>query len=788
MKRCINTKIHGVFFSIIVGLTIFMFLLVSGKIHYGFVDEKYVDTDVFSSFDNRELNIEQKDIIEQEITLPQGTLKSFSLKYHRDLFEPGLEIEIELCDEKNGKVLRKWVENGSDIEEDGFREYSISTQIAKKINKAELKIKANKNTNVLYCSQTDSLNGERFYINGEEQQGDLIIRLVQNKYVVNTLFFGAAICVFVMILCYLIIYYKLYRKILKAIKKIVCEIQKLDKVTMLKEILSMIAIFLLSFLIEKMISHYNVNTINDFNEYRLLFFVAFIMFIYLFVKMKAYIVQRPECVFITLLFIVGALYVIIMPAEAEISWDEAIHYWRAVGVSHALTGKTNIADSWVYWHSGIGYMLPNSIENLRIGQSSVQALYDSGKMVAANTDILGQMEVVAYLPSAIGLIIGRVLHLPHMIIFHLGAAMNMLLYIILVYYSVKRLKSGKMICITVASVLNCVFLASVYSSDSWITGFCMLGTTYFIGVMQEEGTLCKKDMLIMLGAYSLAFMPKAIYFPLFLIFMLLPREKFETKRQYVLFRVTLLALCATFCLEMVVSFKWFAIIFLTLWIFIYYGYRLIMKLKKKQLIYLIVFAVIVGGIIGYFVIAYLLPKMLGTGDLRGGSEVNSAGQVQFVMMHPIQYTKILTKFILGKYLSFQNDLQMVFNTFGYLGQSFFGTISFIFLWFVAFTDKRKCDSWVIYNRVKMSMIVLQTVIMLLIATALYISFTPVGYESVNGCQARYLLPLYPGFFLMIGTNKMRNEISEKIYNGGIIVVNILILLLSAWQVVVKCYY
>ena len=38
-----------------------------------------MDTDVFSSFDNRELNIEQKDIIEQEITLPQGTLKSFSL-------------------------------------------------------------------------------------------------------------------------------------------------------------------------------------------------------------------------------------------------------------------------------------------------------------------------------------------------------------------------------------------------------------------------------------------------------------------------------------------------------------------------------------------------------------------------------------------------------------------------------------------------------------------------------------------------------------------------------------
>ena len=54
----------------------------------------------------------------------------------------------------------------------------------------------------------------------------------------------------------------------------------------------------------------------------------------------------------------------IIPAESEMSWDESIHYWNAVGVSHPLSGYANKAEEWLYWHSGIGYGLPNSIDAL----------------------------------------------------------------------------------------------------------------------------------------------------------------------------------------------------------------------------------------------------------------------------------------------------------------------------------------------------------------------------------------------------------------------------------------
>ena len=581
-------------------------------------------------------------------------------------------------------------------------------------------------------------------INGEEQDGDIILRMTQNLYVVSTVVWGIIISCLIAVFCFIILYYKIWNLIKEKVG-ILCSRLKTQRKNVLKTGGVLFLILLLSIIIEKAISHYNLlpyNTVGAFNEYRCLFFVSVMICIYSFVKLKAYIIEKPEYVFLVLIAIVGVLYVMIMPAEAEISWDEAIHYWRAVGVSHALSAKTNYADSWIYWHSGIGYRLPNSIENLKIAHNNLQMMYDEGRMITSNTDILEQILAVAYIPSAIGLIIGRALNIPYMLTYHLGAAMNMLLYIILVYFSVKRLKSGKMICITVACVLDSVFLASVYSSDSWITGLCMLGTSYFIGNMQEDGKVCKKDRAIMLISYLLAFMAKAVYFPLFLLFLFLPME------------------------------KWFLIILIITWLCVYGCYLLLNKLTRIQIISISAVCIIVGIIVGYFGIMYVLPGLLGVGDLRGGSEVNSAGQVVFIMKNPVVYAKILIKFMLNQYLSFQADLQGVFNTFGYMGQSSFATISFVLLWFVVFTDKKKVDIGIV----------------ILIATALYVSFTPVRYESINGCQARYLLPLYAGIFMMIGSNKIENKMSEKLYNSGVIIANILILLLSAWQVVVRLYY
>lgn len=774
--------------GIVLGIFLFFFLYASGVIKYGKTIEKYADTDVYSAFSNRELTIDEKDVLKQDIIGDNGELNSFSLKYHPDQFIDGLVMEIFLCDASSNEVLQCWIEDGENIAQDGFREYVVENS-KKSTDSYYIEVHSNQKTNAIFCTEDDSLKGGNFYVNDELQEGDLVIRLTQTKYVINTLIWGIVLSFFGAFFLVLCLYCKVWLYLWKRGKMVWEHIKNnLREYAINFIVFCLIGVF--GICIEVFFSNFNIfqyNTIGAFNEYRYAFIVVVVLCIFCAIRFRTYFGKEPEKIFLILFFIIGMLYVLVMPAEAEISWDESIHYWRAVSVSNALSGQANVAESWLYWHSGTGFTLPNSIEYLRIVQNNVQEMYNTGMAVSANTDFLGTMGAVAYIPSAIGLIIGRGLRLPYSWIFQLGAAMNMILYLVLIYCSMKRLKSGKMILVIISSMATPLFLASVYSSDSWIVGFTSLGAAYFLGCMQEEKKVSNKDLIIMVGAFSLAFMPKAIYCVLFLVFLLIPSEKFCNTRQCMLFRVTTVALCITFIFEMVLSFKWFILLFMLSWIGIYFCIILLKRLTKKQKI--VVLVVFVGVIIlcALLCIYYILPMLLGGGDLRGGAEVNSAEQVRFIIENPIRYAKILLRYLKNNYLAFQGGLQVPFRTFGYIGESTNHVITFVLLWIVSFTDKREDDQWKQYNKVKITSFAIIAIVIVLVATALYISFTPVSYETINGCQPRYLLPMMFLFFALIGTNKVRNEMSVKIYNSGIILIMSAISLLNVWQVVIQFY-
>ena len=789
IKVC-KKKIKYVILGLVLSCVIFLGLLLSGKIQYGDVIEKYADSEIYGVYANRELHMGKGDVLEQNLIKGNGQFNSFSLKYHMELFSPGLQFDIELCNAKTGDVLENWIENGENIGEDGFGEYIFSKSDTKLYNDLLIRITANKENNALYCSNVDSSHGVDFKINGIRQEGDLILRLTQKKYILNTVIWGVICSSILGMFLSFFIGQKMWKKIHIVLHELI-EYLKNNIKTILKYSIGVTLIILISYVIEKILSSFNIlayNTIGAFNEYRFIFICAGLLSAYVFIRMLGLFKKKPECVFATLLLIIGVMYVVIMPSQVEVSWDESIHYWNAVGVSHALDGKTNVADDWIYWHSGVGYTLPNSIDNLRTSQNQIQALYDTQQLTASNTDILSKINVVAYIPSAIGLVIGRILNLPQLCIFHLGAAMNMLLYVALTYFSMKQLKSGKMILSTVACLTTSVFLASVYSTDSWIIGFSMLGFSTFLGTMQEESKITNRKLIVMLVSFTLAFMPKAIYSPLLLLYMLIPQEKFENEKQCELFRITTLSLFITLFLEMIVSFKLFIFIMGISWLLSYFVYMKGKKLSKNQLIVIAVVCCILLLIVGYLGARFVLPLMLGQGDMRGGKDVNSAEQVRVILNHPWGYCKILGRYLLTNYLNYQGALQIVFKTFGYLGEASFGAVSFALLWIVSFTDKNNNDMWKRYNMYKISICIIDAVLIILIPTALYISFTPIGYETINGCQPRYLLPLFSGFFLVVGSNRIRNGVSSKAYNGMVVGVNMLLLLLSAWEVVVRFYY
>ena len=73
----------------------------------------------------------------------------------------------------------------------------------------------------------------------------------------------------------------------------------------------------------------------------------------------------------------------------------------------------------------------------------------------------------------------------------------------------------------------------------------------------------------------------------------------------------------------------------------------------------------------------------------------------------------------------------------------------------------------------------------LVATALYISFTPLGHSTINGCQARYLVPMLAPLLLLV-TGQRFNIIKNKtIYNGCILAMSSIAVILEIYLRVIK---
>ena len=122
--------------------------------------------------------------------------------------------------------------------------------------------------------------------------------------------------------------------------------------------------------------------------------------------------------------------------------------------------------------------------------------------------------------------------------------------------------------------------------------------------------------------------------------------------------------------------------------------------------------------------------------------------------------------------------------------SFFNLVSETFyiilftLLFVGFTDtENNCLKK--YHRVLLFVALLG--IILLIWTALYLSFTPVGFNTINGVQPRYFIPFIFPLMICIQSKDIQNKINERKYNSIIFVVMSFAVLLSIFELILKSY-
>ena len=252
-----------------------------------------------------------------------------------------------------------------------------------------------------------------------------------------------------------------------------------------------------------------------------------------------------------------------------------------------------------------------------------------------------------------------------------------------------------------------LYLAVNFSCDAFIFSLTALGFAYFIGELQrKDEPLSTKNAVIMLSAVALAAAPKPIYFILLAPMLFLPKEKLGSKQRTLRFRAAVLLLMLLVALT--------------------------------------------------FVLPFLINTDTYT-DVRGGADVSASGQIKYILSQPFAYAKTLFRFLAGWFSFGESAPYTVFYAYVYRGSSFLGTLYLALLLFVTVADRtrEKTPDLSVESRYRIPSLLTLFLAVCLIVTSLYVGFTPVGADFVNGCQFRYVFPLLPLLLYVLGSIRLR---------------------------------
>lgn len=401
--------------------------------------------------------------------------------------------------------------------------------------------------------------------------------------------------------------------------------------------------------------------------------------------------EHPERLLTALILCAGLTFALLLPRTAMVSWDDETHYRRALDLSFGGETWLTGADELIY-----PTLLSNevSLDNARATEAMLNGLYEAGTRGSVVSE-LSSISTMAYLPSAAAIWLARAVGLPFTAIFAAGRIGNLLCYAVVFYFAMKRLRGSGLLMGLFALIPTMLFIAANYSYDGWCLAFLALGTAIFLDEYRHpERPLTAGTMAAMLGSLLLGCTPKAIYFPIFLMCLFLPREKFHSPKERRIYRGLVVACAVLMALSFAAPF------------------------------------LLSGGGGGYT-------------DTRGGSGVSGGGQLAHILGNPLGYAWLLLKFLFTTYFTPRLFVENTIAFNAYMGDFPFGALS-VPLLALAFLLERpgQGDSLRrIGPGVRLACVVSFFCAVCLAATAMYVAYTPVGADTINGCQWRYMMPV-----------------------------------------------
>lgn len=465
------------------------------------------------------------------------------------------------------------------------------------------------------------------------------------------------------------------------------------------------------------------------NYFRILFIFSSIIMAYIISKYYRSndIEKNLHKYFVYIGLIFGILLISVQPSATYYSWDDQIHFKNV----YELIGgdfKWKIGEFSMIDGSPLGRESISSIE-----EQENQINYFNQDKISTYSSYGGRFityNKLSYIPSALGFYLSRFLGCSFVTSFKIGKIMNLLTYLIVMGYAIKISKIGKKILTVIGLLPSSIFLACQYSYDpSVIAGITLFLVIIFNLLLDKNSKIDFKTALILISSILYACFIKAIYIPIILLTLFISNKKFKNKKQATLFKFGIIIICLL-------------------------------------ILYTFVFPAVSSSNV--------------VGDLRGGA-TSVSGQLKLIFKYPIGFIKVLMKSMLEQ----SNEMLLgagLIGNFAYLGKinNVSNFLLVILLIFVSITDN-KDNKLPIINRIIILIILIGVCI--LVWLSMYLAFTPVGLNIINGVQPRYFLPLIFPILISLQPIKIKNELNNRIINTIIFCVLSLVYLISIYELV-----
>ncbi|MEG0962829.1 MAG: DUF2142 domain-containing protein [Lachnospiraceae bacterium] len=485
----------------------------------------------------------------------------------------------------------------------------------------------------------------------------------------------------------------------------------------------------------------NIYTKNEphFNGMRWLFFTSLGAVLLIFWNQRNQLKGKVERIFLLIGLTVGTMLVLIMPLN-KVGFDEETHFRNAYNIklSKSVSSTEAIENLKIASLFNAPYNIPQSREERDVLEDYYQDTGDytkNGEFMMRVPTKISTVGAFEYIFMALGIKLGKLLHLPFIAVYTMGRLFNMWSYLILIYFAIKRIPIGKYIMAVLALMPTAIFQAAVYSCDPIITGCVYLGIAYLVAeLIEKDKKLSIKNGMIILGALGFGIVPKAVYVPVMALGFLIPTEKFINDKQKKIFRIAnvicILGLLMTFVIPMLVT---------------------------------------EGGI----------------GDIRGGN-VDVVGQISLILSHPLGYLNVWLTNVADTFWSYGFG-EGALGTLGHLSVSTCVPAIGMLLIVTIMTDNIDRSELDLNIRQKWAMFAAAVLSVAFIWGALYLTFTEVGETYIGGVQGRYFIPVLFIFYLLLRRKNIKNNMNPIHYHYIIFGCTLFIMYKTIYDCVLQPY-